>query len=227
MLRSIAFLLFCNIAPAYAKCNDDIHTCQSQGTYTIRIKGSSTNIIIPPAGKHDITTMKDTIVNPANTMLQHGGGVAAAISKATGPKLQKWSDNLPVSKAKPHERVPLGQAVISPAFNLEQRGINYIVHTVGPDMRIPEQEEQGDELLYDAWYNALKVAAEHDSDIQDIYFPSISTGIFKFDKNLAGKIALQAVVDFIREHPNRFHSITILLWPDTHDAYIKAINKIK
>jgi O-acetyl-ADP-ribose deacetylase len=41
----------------------------------------------------DITTLEvDAIANAANTMLQHGGGVAGAISRAGGPEVQAESD---------------------------------------------------------------------------------------------------------------------------------------
>lgn len=221
--------IFCGIIsiPLHAKFKAHVHETAQE--VTIQLEGSSTKIVIPAAAKHDITQKNDTIVNPANEMLYHGGGVAAAISKAAGPKLQAWSDAIPSSKSKGGKydvKVQIGQAIISPAFNLTKRGINYVVHTVGPDMRISTQKCNGPKLLYDAWYNALEVAANHDPDIQEIYFPSISTGTFKFDKDAAGRIALEAVATFAHRHPNRFKTITILLWPDTHDAYIQAIEKV-
>ena len=40
----------------------------------------------------DITTLEvDAIANAANTELRHGGGVAAAISRAGGPEVQRES----------------------------------------------------------------------------------------------------------------------------------------
>ena len=47
----------------------------------------------------DVTTLEvDAIANAANTDLLHGGGVAAAISRAGGPSVQAESD----------ERSPIG-----------------------------------------------------------------------------------------------------------------------
>eukprot|EP01125_Pyxidicula_operculata_P003793 TRINITY_DN1513_c0_g1_i1.p1 TRINITY_DN1513_c0_g1~~TRINITY_DN1513_c0_g1_i1.p1 ORF type:complete len:135 (-),score=12.28 TRINITY_DN1513_c0_g1_i1:100-504(-) len=54
----------------------------------------------------DITTENvESIVNAANSYLQHGGGVAAAISRRGGPKIQEES-NLLISKVK---SIPEGQ----------------------------------------------------------------------------------------------------------------------
>ena len=47
----------------------------------------------------DITKLDvDAIANAANTQLMHGGGVAGAISRAGGPRIQRES----------HERAPIG-----------------------------------------------------------------------------------------------------------------------
>jgi O-acetyl-ADP-ribose deacetylase len=205
---------------------------RGNGRITITLHGSKTYIVLPaPGGNHDITTMHDAIVNPANTMLAHGGGVAAKISEAAGPRLQEWSDAIPAQRqchvpSPTGIRVHVGQAIVSPAFDLEKKGVSYIIHTVGPDLRRVEQQKNGDQYLYNAWYNALDAAAKHDPAIQEISFPSISTGIFNFPKERAGEIALQAVTDFVSTHPNRFRTINILLWKDTFAAYADAIEKV-
>jgi len=50
----------------------------------------------------DITTLKvDAIVNAANARLQHGGGVAAAISHRGGPIIQQESDEWCAGRAHP------------------------------------------------------------------------------------------------------------------------------
>src|SRR3954464_7250882 len=66
----------------------------------------------------DITTLAvDAIANAANTQLQHGGGVAAAISRAAGPALEEES----------RRRAPigLGEAVATTAGDLPAR---WVVH---------------------------------------------------------------------------------------------------
>jgi O-acetyl-ADP-ribose deacetylase (regulator of RNase III) len=197
------------------------------GRKHITLEGTRTQIVLPIPMKYNITNSFNgihVIVNPANTMLRHNGGVAADIRKAAGPQLQKWSHAIPVKNG---TRVPVGQALVSPAFNLKTKGIQYIVHTVGPDVRTDkDQRKNGDIYLYNAWYNALQAAADYDKAIRNIIFPSISTGIFGFSKKRAADIALRAIADFIQKNPNRFDYIIIALWPDTYEAYDKAIGKV-
>jgi O-acetyl-ADP-ribose deacetylase len=66
----------------------------------------------------DVTKLEvDAIANAANTELKHGGGVAAAISRAGGPEVQRESD----------EKAPigLGEAVETTAGAMPAR---YVIH---------------------------------------------------------------------------------------------------
>jgi O-acetyl-ADP-ribose deacetylase len=66
----------------------------------------------------DITTLEvDAIANAANTQLQHGGGVAGAISRAGGPEVQHESDR----KAP----IGLGEAVETTAGAMPAR---WVIH---------------------------------------------------------------------------------------------------
>jgi O-acetyl-ADP-ribose deacetylase len=180
---------------------------------------NNTTITIYAAPRYDITrATTEAIVNPANSMLAHGGGIARAISNASGPQLQIWSDKQPLHNG---ERVAVGKAIISPSFDLHKKGIKYIVHTVGPDFRNPVEKKNGKKLLYDAWYNTL-VAADKQKIIS-ITFPSISTGIFQCPKEVAATQAHRAISDFLNSHPNTsVHEIVIGLWEDTWEAYETA-----
>jgi O-acetyl-ADP-ribose deacetylase len=66
----------------------------------------------------DITTLDvDAIANAANTELAHGGGVAAAISRAGGPEVQRESD-----RSAP---IGLGEAVETTAGDMPSR---WVIH---------------------------------------------------------------------------------------------------
>src|SRR4051812_50229325 len=76
----------------------------------------------------DVTRLDvDAIANAANTQLMHGGGVAAAISRAGGPDVQRESD----------ERAPieLGAAVATTAGELPSRWVIHAATMVDPGGR--------------------------------------------------------------------------------------------
>ena len=77
----------------------------------------------------------DAIVNAANGMLAHGGGVAGIISRAAGPALQEESDRIV------HERgpFPTGSAVVTAAGHLPFKGV---IHAVGPRYGEGQEEEK-------------------------------------------------------------------------------------
>jgi O-acetyl-ADP-ribose deacetylase len=79
----------------------------------------------------DITALEvDAIANAANTRLEHGGGVAAAIARAGGPAVQRESD----------ERAPvaLGDAVETTAGDMPAR---WVIHAATMELGGPTSDE--------------------------------------------------------------------------------------
>jgi len=146
----------------------------------------------------DITMLAvDAIVNAANESLLGGGGVDGAIHAAAGPKLLEHNRAL--------GGCPTGLAKITPAFNLESRGIKNIIHTVGPVWNAgPEGEAEKlsntaeDVLLASCYHQSLELAAQH--KLKTVAFPAISTGVYRFPKERAAKIALGHVLGFLSNH---------------------------
>lgn len=131
----------------------------------------------------DITVFQgDAIVNAANSRLAHGGGVAAAISGAAGPGLQRESDEL-VRRQGP---VPVGAAVATAGHDLPAR---WVIHAVGP--RYGQEGGREVELLAGAYRSSLAVAREVGA--VSIAFPAISTGIFGYPLGEAARIAVETV----------------------------------
>ena len=133
----------------------------------------------------DITTLEvDAIVNAANNAMIVGGGVDRAIHKAAGYSLRKYNAL--------HHCVgcPTGLARLTPGFNLPAK---YIIHTVGPDMRL-YYPELGSLLLASCYRECMEMAL--DESFRSIAFPSISTGVYLFDKEEAAKIAVSVVNGF-------------------------------
>lgn len=167
----------------------------------------------------DITKQKvDVIVNAANEDLSHGGGVARAISKASGPGLQKYCNAMPAIEN--GQRCPMGKAVITPAFDLEKIGIKKIIHTTGPRGNTSNKEK----LLYDAYYNSLKLAKEN--GLRSIAFPAISTAIFGYDIQEATPIAFKAVFDFIDQYPDALDEVRFVVFSDAdNEVYEKFFSR--
>ncbi|MDZ7261405.1 MAG: macro domain-containing protein, partial [candidate division KSB1 bacterium] len=91
----------------------------------------------------DITEMDtDAIVNAANAQLILGGGVAGAIRRKGGPKIQEECNKIGGTF--------VGGAVITTGGNLKAR---HVIHAVGP--RMGEGDE--DNKLRNATLNSLKL----------------------------------------------------------------------
>ena len=129
----------------------------------------------------DITEQAtDAIVNAANSMLIHGGGVAGAIVRKGGQSIQDQSDKL--------APVPAGQAVFTGAGKLKCR---YVIHAVGPRMG----EGSEDEKLKNATLNCLKTA--EDNKLSSLSFCAVSTGIFGYPKGRCAEIMLSCTIEYL------------------------------
>jgi O-acetyl-ADP-ribose deacetylase (regulator of RNase III) len=122
----------------------------------------------------------DAIVNAANSHLQHGGGVAGAISRRGGPQIQAESD----AWVRLHGPVSHPRPAYTGAGKLPCR---YVIHAVGPVWG----EGQEDAKLHDAVNGALELAGQ--LSLVSVAFPAISTGIFGFPKERAAQIILETI----------------------------------
>lgn len=143
----------------------------------------------------DITELEvDCIVNAAKTSLLGGGGVDGAIHRKAGNELKKYCANFGGCK--------VGNAVITPAFNLKSK---FIIHTVGPMYLFKNEKEE--QQLYDCYYHSLKLAKEN--KCRSIAFPNISTGAYGFPKQRAAEISLNAIKEFFNENDGVFDEIIL------------------
>lgn len=139
--------------------------------------------------KGDITQINaDAVVNAANSSLLGGGGVDGAIHRAGGQKILEECKEIRNRQGK----CKTGEAVVTTAGNLPAK---YVIHTVGPIWN--NNEEECSELLANCYKNSLKLAES--LGVKTISFPNISTGVYRFPKELAAKIAVKEVNSFESE----------------------------
>ncbi len=132
----------------------------------------------------DITTEKvDAIVNAANSSLQHGGGVARAISERGGESIQRESD----AWVKKNGPVSYNEPAVTGAGNLP---CQIVFHAVGPVWGEGDEEAK----LADAVLGVLAAASR--LALSSLSLPAISTGIFGFPKELAAQIIFSTIEAF-------------------------------
>ena len=165
----------------------------------------------------DITRQTtDAIVNAANSSLMGGGGVDGAIHRAGGPAILEECKQI-VSR---QGRLPTGKAVITTGGNLKAR---FVIHTVGPIWHGGNRGEP--ELLASAYRESLRVAAEN--NLSSISFPSISTGAYGYPVVEAAKVAVNAVVSFLKENATSIKKATFVLFDSTtFQSYASALNEM-
>ncbi len=149
--------------------------------------------------KGDITLISvDAIVNAANKSLLGGGGVDGAIHKAAGKELYEECKTL--------KGCETGEAKITKAYNLPAK---FIIHTVGPIWGNGSKNEK--KLLENCYINCLNLAIKN--NLKTIAFPNISTGLYRFPKQLAADIAIYTVNSFLAEH-NTIESVMFVCFED-------------
>lgn len=125
--------------------------------------------------KADLTRFPvDAVVNAANESLQHGGGLAYALARAGGPRIQQESTDY----VRAHGPVATGSAVMMDAGLLPCRKI---VHAVGP--RLLGSISAGDldaarRLLSQAVGSVIDLVEKE--GLRTVAIPAISSGIFNF-----------------------------------------------
>lgn len=140
----------------------------------------------------------DAIVNAANEILQHGGGVAAAIVRAGGSVIQQES----TAWVAEHGPVRPGSAAITSAGSLPAR---YVIHVVGPRYQAGQDNVN---LLRQAVTAALDAAAL--SGCKKVALPAISAGIFGYPRAEACEVIVTACRDWLDRRPGLLSEVRLV-----------------
>ena len=127
----------------------------------------------------DVTKLEvDAIANAANTDLAHGGGVAAAISRAGGPVVQ----------AESNEKAPigLGEAVATGAGDMPAR---WVIHAATMELGGPTSAE----IIERATRSTLELAEE--LGCRSLALVAFGTGVGGFPVEEAASLMVGAALD--------------------------------
>lgn len=176
----------------------------------------------------DITRLSvDAIVNAANSQML-GCFVPChkcidnAIHSAAGMQLRAECDhNMNQKRMQYGENYeePTGQAVITKGYNLPAR---FVIHTVGPIV----EDRLNDSLRQDlrnCYQSVLSCAVKH--QIRSVALCCISTGEFRFPNDEAAKIAVETVLEFLKEQGNMFDRIIFNVFKDLDKQYYELVLK--
>lgn len=163
----------------------------------------------------DITTMKvDAVVNAANSSLMGGGGVDGAIHRKGGPSILDECKEIRTHQYP--DGLPTGKAVMTGGGDLPAA---HVIHTVGPVWHGGNRDE--DDLLSNAYSNSLNLA--HETGLESIAFPAISTGIYGFPKARAAVTAYQTIRAFLEEHNLPRKVYLVFFSGQDQDTFLEAL----
>jgi len=159
----------------------------------------------------DITKQEvDAIVNPANSLLIMGGGVAGAIRRAGGNEIE--------DEAVKHAPVPVGEAVATGAGKLKAK---YVIHA--PTMERPAMRI-GERNVGLSVMGALKCA--EGLKIRSVAFPGMGTGV----GGLSLEEAAKAMVIEVKKHIDKRTTLKQIFFigfgEDLTHAFERAVKEV-
>jgi O-acetyl-ADP-ribose deacetylase len=159
----------------------------------------------------DITSLRvDAVVNAAKSSLEGGGGVDGLIHWTAGSRLLEACRQL--------GECPMGEARITPGFNLPAR---FIIHTVGPVYGLDPEPER---ILADCYRNSLRLAIEE--GLRTIAFPAISCGSYRFPVARACPIAIGTVAEILRREALPEKVLFVVYSLEQYEIYRKVLQGV-
>jgi len=161
----------------------------------------------------DITSIEvDAIVNPANSLMLMGGGVAGVLKRRGGSEIER--------EARKYAPVEIGKAVVTPAGRLKAK---YIIHS-------PTMEKPAMRISSENAYKATRAALIKGIDltISKIAFPGMGTGVGGLSPSEAAKAMLRAIREILDMIPGCFDEIIIVdINKEVPEALCKELGNMK
>ena len=182
----------------------------------------SDGMIIPLGSGRTLTLKKanivledvDIIVNAANGSLEHGGGVAGAIDRASNGAVQRHSKRY----IKSNGNLSAGQVALTKAGGSLK--CKHIIHAVGPT-KSGNNLHTCERLLFDLVERVLEQAEK--CEARSISIPAISSGIFSVGTELVARCITESIIGFkFRKPPPILSDIRIVIIDkSTHCCFAK------
>ena len=150
----------------------------------------------------------DVIVSSSNMNMSECLGVCGAIHRAAGPELEEFTSKLPPLK--------VGDAVLTPGFQLKQAGI---IHVCGPSYHFDPEPERYLSLVVE---KSLRLANEN--GFKKIALPAISMGIFAFPWAQGIPIMVNAVVAIRDEIKNLQEVRFVVLTQELKESFDREVD---
>ncbi|CAF0868979.1 unnamed protein product [Brachionus calyciflorus] len=144
--------------------------------------------------KGDLLDQKvDIIVNAANSLLWLGGGVAGAILKRCGNRIQQDCDSY--MKKRGGHKMDISEVMHTSSNN--KINAKYIIHACGPRWDDYYDKTKCYEDLKDTFYNTLMYTENKLNAARSIAIPLISSGIFSVPMNICCKALYNSIEDYL------------------------------
>ena len=150
----------------------------------------------------------DAIVNPANSLMIMGGGVAGAIKRKGGEEIER--------EAMKYAPVPVGDAIVTTAGRLKAK---YVIHS--PTMERPAMRI-GIENVRKAARAALRKAEE--LGISSLAFPALGAGVGGVPAYESIKAILSEVLS---ANLRKVKEVRLIAWSQRDfEAFLKAVEEM-
>ncbi len=153
----------------------------------------------------------EAIVNPANSYMIMGGGVAGAIKRKGGVEIEREA----TSKAP----VRVGEAIYTRAGRLKAK---YVIHA-------PTMEEPGSPATLDNVRAAVRAALSvaEQLGVNSIAFPGMGTGVGGLDYYEAAKAMVSEIIEFLRSASRPPKIVVLVAYDkDLYDAFSYALSNL-